>query len=144
MDVAFEMVYGDKGDVLGECQGLCIGDPNQKRSCETGAGGNCDGVQIVEGNVGLRQSGADNGHDGAEMLTAGQLGNDSAIAGVGGDLGSDSRGECAGAALDNGSGGLVAGGFDGEDEAVAHLFSLAGGVDGVWQVSIPLMRDLAG
>jgi hypothetical protein len=45
--------------------------------------------------------------------------------------------------LDYGGGGLVAGGFDGEDEAVAHLFSLAGGLDGVWQASIPLMRDVA-
>jgi hypothetical protein len=30
-----------------------------------------------------------------------------------------------GAALDDGSGGLVAGGFDGEDEAAGHQYSLA-------------------
>jgi hypothetical protein len=30
------------------------------------------------------------------------------------------------AALDDGGGGLVAGGFDGEDEAAAHRFSLSG------------------
>jgi hypothetical protein len=35
-----------------------------------------------------------------------------------------------GAALDDGGSGLVAGGFDGEDEAAGHGFSLASQRDG--------------
>ena len=60
------------------------------------------------------------------MLTAGQFRDDSAIAGVGGDLRGHDRRESVGAALHNGGCGLVAGGFDGQDEAVAgHVSSLA-------------------
>ena len=126
--MAFKVVDGDEGDVLREGQGLGVGDADQQRSGEAGAGGDGDGVEVVEGDVGLGEGGADDGDDGAEMLAAGQLGNDAAIAGVGGDLRGDDRGKCAGAALDDGGSGLVAGGFDGEDEAAGwHLSSLTGG-----------------
>ncbi len=128
MDVAFKVVDGDEGDVLRVGQGLGVGDADEEGSGEAGAGGDGDGVEVGEGDVGLGEGGADYGDDGAEMFAAGELGDDSAVAGVGGDLGGDGRGEGAGAALDDGGGGLVAGGFDCQDEAVAHLISLSGGV----------------
>ena len=120
MDVAFEVVDGDEGDVLRVGQGLGVGDADEQRSGEAGAGGDGDGVEIGEGDAGLGQGGADDGNDGAEMLAAGQLGDDAAVAGMGGDLRGDDRGKRAGAALDDGGGGLVAGGFDGEDEAACR------------------------
>ena len=115
VDVAFEVVDGDEWQSLGEGEGFGVGDANEERSGEAGTAGDGDGVEVGEGDVGLGQGGAHDGDDGAEMLAAGQLGDDSAIAGVGGDLGGDDRGEDASAALDDGSGGLVAGGFDAED-----------------------------
>ena len=127
MDVAFKVVDGDEGDVLREGQGLGVGDADEQSTGEARAGGNGDGVEIGEGDVGLGESGADDGDDGAEVLAAGEFGNDSAVASVGGDLGGDGRGEGAGAALYDGGGGLVAGGFDGEDKTDAHLISLSGG-----------------
>ena len=128
--MAFEVIDGDEGDVLREGEGLGVGDADEQGTGEAGAGGDGDGVEVGEGDVGLGEGGADDGDDGAEMLAAGEFGDDSAVAGVGGDLGGDSRGESAGAALDDGSGGLVAGGFDGEDQAVAgHISSLAGGLE---------------
>ncbi len=126
VDVAFKMVDGDERNVLRVGQSFGVGDADEQCSGEAGAGGDGDGVEIGEGDVGLLERGADDGNDGAEMLAAGQFGDDSAIAGVGGDLRGDDGGERAGAALDDGGGGLVAGGLDGEDEAVAgHVFSLA-------------------
>ena len=114
-----------RGRLLREGEGLGVGDADQQRSGEAGAGGDGDGVEIGEGDVGLSERGADDGNDGAEMLAAGQLGNDAAVAGVGGDLRGDDGGERARAALDDGRGGLVAGGFDAEDEAGAgHSFSV--------------------
>ena len=131
VDVAFEMVDGDERDVLRVGQGLGIGDADEERAGEAGTAGDGDGVEIVEGDVGLGQSGADDRDDGAEMLAAGQLGNHSAITGVGGDLRGDNRGESAGATLHDGGGGLVAGGFDGEDQAAGHVFSLPGTCGGI-------------
>ena len=95
MNVAFEVVDGDERQFLGEGESFGVGDADQKRSGETGAGGDGDGVEIKESDVGLGEGGADDGDDGAKMLAAGQLGNDSAITGVGGDLGGDNRGEDA-------------------------------------------------
>ena len=113
MDVAFQMVDGDERQAVGEGQSLGVGDAHQKRSGETGAAGDGDGVEIGEGDVGLGECGADHGNNGAEMLAASQLGNDASIAGVGGDLRGNDGAERARAALDHGGGGLVAGGFDG-------------------------------
>src|SRR5450631_1731818 len=109
MDVSFKMVHGDKGDVLRVGEGLGVGNADQKRTCESGAGSDGDRVQIGKGDVGLNEGGAHYGDDSAEMFAAGQLGDNSAIAGVGGDLGSDGRGESAGTALDHRGGGFVAG-----------------------------------
>jgi len=124
VDVAFEMVNGDERDVLREGEGLGIGDADQERSGEAGTAGDGDGIEIVEGNICLGKGGADDWDDGAEMLAAGQFGNHSAVAGVGGDLRGDNRAESAGAALNDGGSGLVAGGFDGEDQAAGHISSL--------------------
>lgn len=125
--MAFEVVDGDEGDVLGEGQGFGVGDADEEGTGEAGTGGDSDGVEVVEGDVGLGEGGADDGDDSAEVFAAGEFRDDSAIAGVGGDLGSDGGGEGAGTALDDGGGGLVAGGLDGEDEAGAgHRSSLAG------------------
>ena len=126
MDVAFQMVDGDEGQVVGEGKSFGVGDAHQKRSRETGAAGDGDGVEIREGDVGLGECGADHGNNSSEMLAGSQLGNDASIAGVGGDLGGNDGAERARAALDDGGGGLVAGGFDGQDEAGAgHLYSLS-------------------
>ncbi len=117
--MAFEVVDGDEGKVVGKGEGFGVGDADEKRSGEAGAGGDGDGVEVGEGQAGFGEGGADDGNDGAEMLAAGQLGNDAAVAGVGGDLRGDDGRESARAALDNGRGGFVAGGFDAEDEAGA-------------------------
>ena len=53
----------------------------------------------------------------AEVLAAGELGDDPAVEGVEVDLAGDDGGESLGAVADDGSGGLVAGGLDAEDEA---------------------------
>ena len=109
------------GRSLREGQRLGVGDADQQRSGEAGTGGDGDGVEIGEGDVGLGQRGADHGNDGAEMLAAGQLRHHAAVAGVRGDLRGDGGGKGARAALDDRRGGLVAGGFDAEDEAAAGM-----------------------
>ena len=74
----------------------------------------------------LIECGSDYRNDGAEMLAAGQFGDDTAITRVGGDLRRDDGRKRAGTTLDDGGCGLVARGLDGEDEAVTgHVFSLA-------------------
>ena len=89
VDMTFEVVDGDEGQVLSEGESFGVGDADEKCSGEAGAAGYGDGIEIGEGNVGLGQCCADYGNDGAKMLAAGQLGDDSAVAGVGGDLGGD-------------------------------------------------------
>ena len=76
--------------------------------------------------MGFGERGADDRDNGAEMLAAGELGNDAAVAGVGGDLRGDDGGKRARSALDDGRGGFVAGGLDAEDEAGGHSFSVVG------------------
>ena len=89
MDVAFEVVDGDEGKAGGEGKGLGVGDSDEQGSGEARAGGDGDGVEVGESDFGLGEGGADDGDNGAQMLAAGQLGDDSAIAGVGGDLRGD-------------------------------------------------------
>src|SRR6266568_1881365 len=126
MDVAFEVVDGDEGQALCEGESLGVGDADEQGSGETGAGGDGDGVQVAEGHVSLGKCGADNGNDGAEMLAAGEFGDHSAVACVSGDLRSDHGGEGACSAFDDGCGGFIAGGFDAEDQAAGHAFSVSG------------------
>ena len=126
MDVAFKMVDGDEGNVLREGEGFGVGDADEQGAGEAGSGGDGDGVEIGECDLSLLECGSDYGNDGAEMLAAGQFGDDSTIAGVGGDLRRDDGRKRAGTTLDDGGCGLVAGGLDGEDEAVTgHVSSLA-------------------
>jgi len=126
MDVAFKMVDGDEGNVLREGEGFGVGDADEQGAGEAGSGGDGDGVEIGERDLSLLEGRADYGNDGTEMLAAGQFGDDSTIAGVGGDLRCDNRLKRAGTTLDDGGCGLVAGGLDGEDEAVTgHVSSLA-------------------
>ena len=115
VDVAFQMVDGDEGQIGGEGQGFGVGDADEQGAGEAWTGGYGDGVEVGEGDAGLGERGADDRDDGAEMLAGGQFGDDSAISGVGGDLRGDNRAERVGPALDDGGGGLVARGFDGQD-----------------------------
>lgn len=127
VDVAFEVIDCDERQVLGEGERLGIGDADEECSGKTGAGGDGDGIEIGEGEVGLCKRGTDDGDDGAEVLAAGQLGDDTAVAGMGGDLRRDDGGECVASARNDGRRGLVAGGFNAEDEAAGdHFFSVAG------------------
>ena len=134
--MAFKMIDGDERDVLRVCEGLGIGDANQQRSRKARARSDCDGVEVRESHLGLFECGTDDGNNSAQMLAAGELGDDSAIACVRGDLrGNDGR-ESARTALDNCGGGFVARRFDGEDEAVAgHVYSLAFGESASQRVS---------
>ncbi len=126
VDMSFKMVDGDEGNVLREGQGFGVGDADEQGAGEAGAGGDGDGVQVGECDLSLFECGSDYGNDGTEMLAAGQFGDNSTIAGVGGDLRRYDGRQRAGATLDNSGCGLVAGGLDGEDEAVTgHVLSLA-------------------
>lgn len=66
---------------------------------------------------------ADDREDGAEVFAGGELGDHAAVTAVdklrGDDVGED-VGAAAGALADDGRGGLVAGAFDGENEAGGH------------------------
>ena len=137
------MVDGDEGQTAGEGQRFGVGDANEEGAGEARTGGDGDGVKVGKGDASLGKGSADDRDDGAEMLAGGQFGDDSTVAGVGGDLGGDDGAKGAGAALDDGGGGLVAGGFNCKDEAASHLFSLAGGLDCDWWVSIPIKPDRA-
>lgn len=125
MDVALKVIDGDEREVARVGEGLGVGDADEERAGQAGAGGDGDGVEVGEGEVGLGEGGANDRNDGAEMFAAGKLGDDAAIRGVGGDLRGDDGGQGAGTAFDDGRGGLIAGGFDAEDEAAGHDFSLA-------------------
>jgi hypothetical protein len=127
VNMALDMIDGDERQALSEGEGFGIGDSHQERSCQTRPCGDGNGVEVIEGDVGLGESGTNDGHDGAQVLAAGDLRHDSAVTGVSCDLGSDNGREGAGSTLDNCGGGFVAGGFYAEDEAsLAHLYSLAG------------------
>lgn len=131
--VAFKMVDGDQGEAGGEGQSFGVCNAHKKCTRETRTGGYGNGVQVGEGDAGLGQGGANDRNDGAKVLAAGEFGDDSAVTGVGGDLRGDDGRERMCAVLDYGSGGLVAGGFDGENQAAAHASSLStcGGADAV-------------
>jgi len=64
VDVAFEMVDGDERQTLCEGEGFGVGDADEQCSGQAGTGGDGDGVEIGEGDVGLGQRGADDGDDG--------------------------------------------------------------------------------
>ena len=89
VDVAFDVVYGDERDVLCVSQGLGIGDADEQSAGESGAACDCDRIQIREGDFGFVECGTDYRDDGAQMLAAGEFGDDSAIPCMRGDLGGD-------------------------------------------------------
>jgi hypothetical protein len=86
VDMSFKMIDGDEWKVLsiGECFG--VGDTDEQCSGKAWARGDGDGIEIRERDLSLVECGANDGNDGAEMLTTGQFRNYSAIAGVSGDL----------------------------------------------------------
>ncbi len=119
MDVAFEVVDGDERLAKAEGEGLGEGDADQQRSGEAGAGGDGDSVEVLIGAIGTLQGLADDRHNGAEVLAAGELGDHSAVVGVD-KLAGDDVGEHLMPVAQHGRGGLVAGGFDAEDEVAGH------------------------
>ena len=84
--MSFEVVDGDEGQAEGEGQSLGVGDANEQRAGQAWTGGDCDGIEVIEGDAGLLDCGANHGNDGAKMFAAGEFGDYSAIAGVGCDL----------------------------------------------------------
>lgn len=77
--MAFDMVDSDKRQLACEGQRLGVGDANQQRAYQTWAFGDSDGGQVIETRVGLFESEAHNGHDGAQVFARSQLGNNAAI-----------------------------------------------------------------
>ena len=47
--MTFKMVHCDEGDALCVSQGFGVRDADQQGSCEAGAGGDGDGVEVVGG-----------------------------------------------------------------------------------------------
>ena len=113
--MAFQVVDGNEGQVGGEGQGLGVGNADEERTGESGTAGHRNGVEAGKRDARVAKRGADHGNNGAEMLAAGKLGDDSAVTGMGGDLRGDNGAERVRAALNNGSGGLVAGRLDSQD-----------------------------
>ena len=124
VDVAFEVVDGDEGKFVCVGESLSVGDADEKRSGEAGAGGDGDGVEVRKRKAGFGEGCADDGNNGAKMLAAGKLRNDSAVTRVGCNLRGDNGGKRARSTLDDSRGGFVAGGLDAEDEAGGHEFSV--------------------
>lgn len=71
MDVAFEVVHRDQGLVEGEGQGLGVCNAYQQCSGEAWAFGYGYGVEILEGDAGFGDGGADDGDDVAQVLAGG-------------------------------------------------------------------------
>ena len=86
VNMPFEVVDRDQRQALREGKGFGVRNPNQQSSGQSRTGGHGDGIKVGEGDVGLREGGADDGDDGTEMFAAGQFRNHPAIAGVGSDL----------------------------------------------------------
>src|ERR1019366_4030925 len=120
VNVAFKVVDGDEWEALGEGKGFGVSNADQERSSKAGTAGDCNGIDVGEGDVGLGHGCAHDGDDGAEMFAAGQFGGDPAKARVGGDLRGHNRRKSPRAALDDSGGGLVARKFDAEDQTVGH------------------------
>jgi hypothetical protein len=108
VDVALKVIDCDERDVLRTSQSLCVGDTDKEGAGQTRTRGDCDGVEVAELDAGLKQSTADDGNDGTEMLAGGKLWNHPSIASMGADLRRNDGRERSGAALDDGGGGLVA------------------------------------
>ena len=120
VDVAFKMIDGDEWFAESEGERFGEGDADKKCSGKTGAAGDGDSIEVGERDSGFRDGGADNGEDGAKMLSTGELGHNAAEARVRGDLRGDDRRKRLRAARDDSCGGFVAGAFNAENEAGGH------------------------
>jgi hypothetical protein len=121
VDVAFEVIYGDKRLAEREGENFAVGQADEEGACEAGTLGDGDGVEIGEGDFCLVERFADDWDDFAEMLARGELGNYAAVFAVDIDLRGDDAREDAAAVGDDCCGGFVAGGFDAEDQPFARV-----------------------
>jgi len=78
--------------------------------------GDGDGVDLVEGEVGLLEGFAEDGEDVLDVGAAGDFGDDAAVFGVEMGLGGDDVAEDFVAVGDDGGGGFVAGGFEAQNK----------------------------
>jgi hypothetical protein len=116
VDVTFEVIDGDQRFPEGIGKRFRVADADQQRTRQTRADGDSDGVQVAEGDAGLRQRSADHGHDVAQMLAGSQLGDDSAIRGVDGNLRSDHIRKSLRTPPHNGGRGFITGAFDAQNQ----------------------------
>lgn len=86
MNVAFKVVDGDERKILRVGQRFGIGDADEQRSGKARAGGDGDGVEVVEGDLRLFDRRAHDRDDGAEMFAAGKFRDHPAVSRVSGDL----------------------------------------------------------
>ena len=121
VDVAGEMVHGDERLAQREGESFAVGEANEQGADEARALSDGDGVEIVQGDVGLVDGFADDRHDLAEMFARREFGDHAAVFAVNFDLGRDHAGEDAFAVGDDGGGGFVAGGFDAENEFLRRV-----------------------
>ncbi len=119
VDVAFEVVDGDEGEVGSEGEGFGEADADEERAGEARAFGDGDGGEVGVLDARALHGFADDGDDGAEVFARGEFGDDAAVVAVD-ELRGDHVGEDFVAVADDGGGGLVAGAFDTEDERAGH------------------------
>jgi len=62
--MTLKVVDCDEGNVLRVGEGFCVSDADKESSGQARTRGDCDGVEVAERDVGLNQSGADDGNDG--------------------------------------------------------------------------------
>jgi len=102
----------DQWNLPSETERLGIGDADKKRTNETWAGSDGDGLEIGERDAGLLQSLFDYRNDGAQVFARGELGNNATVFGVDIELGGDDAGANAAAVFDDSGGSFVARALD--------------------------------
>jgi len=115
LNVAFDVVDGDEGDVGGEGDGFGVGEADEESARESGARCGGDGAEIGPGSAGTFEGFADHRDDCAEMFAGGEFGDDAAVSGVEFELAGDDVREDARTVFEDGGGGFVAGAFDCEE-----------------------------
>src|ERR1700677_4066283 len=121
VDVAGEMVHGNERLAQREGESFAVGEAHEQRADQARALRDGDGVEIVQGDVGLVDGFADDRHDLTQMFARREFGDAPAVFAVNFDLGGDDAGEDVFAVGDDGGGGFVAGGFDAENEFVCRV-----------------------
>ncbi len=117
--MAFDVVHGDERQIAGrhfvsKAERFGVSDADQQRTNQTGTFGDGDGGEIVETGAGLFESQAHHGHDSAQVLARGELGNDAAVFCVR-DLGRHHGRENCGSVCHHSRGGFIARSFDTQD-----------------------------